>query len=87
MEDKLRAIVEKIEQSKLSDQDKQKLYVTITEELYTTAFPVLVKHMDRGTLEDLGNNPSKVTVESYAKLLGDAVKDGRAIEEVANVVD
>lgn len=86
MEDKLRAIVERIEASKLSDTDKAELYATISEGLQATVWPVLLKYMPKEELETLANDTSKVTVESYGKLISDTIKDGEALKEIEHMM-
>ena len=86
MENQLRGIVTRIEASTLSEDDKAALYVTISEGLQGTVWPVLLKFMPKDQLEDLANNPSKVTVESYATLIENTVKDGAALKEIENLI-
>lgn len=83
MEEHLKAIVERIEKSKLSNEDKAELYATISEGLQATVWPVLLKYMPKEQLEFLSADPkSRVTVESYAKLIEDTIKDGEALKEI-----
>ena len=86
MENQLRAIVTRIEASTLSEDDKAALYVTISEGLQSTVWPVLLKFMPKDQLEDLAKNPGKVTVESYATLIENTVKDGVALKEIENLM-
>lgn len=88
MEDKLKAIVERVEKSKLSDEDKAELYATISEGLQATVWPVLLKYMPKDQLEFLSADPkSRVTVESYAKLIEDTIKDGEALKEIERLMN
>jgi hypothetical protein len=87
MEDKLKAIVTKIEQSQLPEDQKEELYATISAGLQATVMPVLLKYMPKDQLTDLSDNPSKVTVESYTKLIEDTIKDGQALKEIAQLMD
>ncbi|MEK7577719.1 MAG: hypothetical protein AAB492_03855 [Patescibacteria group bacterium] len=88
MEEKLKAIVTRIEQSKLSDEDKAELYATISEGLQATVWPVLLKYMPKEQLEFLSADPkSRVTVESYAKLIEDTIKDGEALKEIEGLMN
>jgi hypothetical protein len=83
MEEQLKAIVNRIEQSKLSNEDKAELYATISEGLQATVWPVLLKYMPKEQLEYLAADPkSRVTVESYATLIEDTIKDGAALKEI-----
>jgi hypothetical protein len=90
MEETLKAIIAKIEKSQLTDAEKNELYTVIAEGLQSTVWPVMVKYMPQQDLEYLTADPkSRVTVESYAKLIGDVVKDPEAlaaIEEAAGSV-
>ncbi len=88
MEEKLRGIVTRIEQSKLSDEDRAELYATISEGLQATVWPVLLKYMPKEQLEFLAADPkSRVTVESYAKLIEDTIKDGEALKEIDRLMN
>ncbi len=88
MEDKLKAIVTRIEQSKLSDTEKEELYTTISEGLQLTVWPVLLKYMPKDQLDYLAADPKgRVTVESYAKLIEDTIKDGEALKEIDSLMN
>lgn len=83
MEEKLKAIVERIEKSQLSESEKNELYVLVSEGIQSTVWPIMVKYMPQEDLEYLAADPkSRVTVESYAKLIGDSIKDGEALKEI-----
>ncbi len=82
MDKKLREIVTRIELSKLSEGEKEELYNTIAEGLRSTVWPILIKFMPKDELEDLAKNTSKVTVESYGKLIEDTIQDGKALAEI-----
>lgn len=88
MENALKAIVERIEKSKLSEGDKAELYATISEGLQATVWPVLLRYMPKDQLEFLSADPkSRVTVESYAKLIEDTIKDGEALKEIDQLMN
>lgn len=88
MEEKLKAIVTRIEKSKLSEADKGELYSTISEGLQATVWPVLLKYMPKEQLEFLAADPkTRVTVESYAKLIEDTIKDGEALKEIDGLMN
>ena len=88
MEDKLKGIVTRIEQSKLTEQEKAELYATISEGLQATVWPVLLRFMPKDQLEFLAADPkSRVTVESYAKLIEDSIKDGEALKEIEGLMN
>lgn len=88
MEEKLKAIVARIEKSKLAENDKAELYATISEGLQATVWPVLLRYMPKDQLDYLAADPkSRVTVESYAKLIEDTVKDGEALKEIDGLMN
>ena len=87
MEDKLKAIVERVEKSKLSEEDRAELYATISEGLQATVWPILLKYMPKDQLEVLAADKSKVTVESYGKLIEDTIKDGEALKEIDGLMN
>lgn len=88
MEEKLKAIVERIEKSQLSESEKNELYVLVSEGLQSTVWPIMVKYMPQQDLEYLAADPkTRVTVESYAKLIGDTIKDGEALKEIEETMD
>lgn len=87
MEDKLRAIVTRIEASSLSDDAKNRIYETIHDELQKTVLPILYDYLPEDRLMELSNDKSKVTAESYASLIGEAIKDGKAFEEIGKVME
>lgn len=88
MEEKLKAIVERIEKSQLSESEKNELYVIVSDGLQSTVWPVMVKYMPQEDLEYLAADPkTRVTVESYAKLIGDTIKDGDALKEIEDTMD
>jgi hypothetical protein len=82
MDDKLRAVVTRVEASKLTDPEKESIYTSISEGLQSTVWPILIKYMPKERLADLAKNPSKVTIESYGQLIEDTVKDGAALKEI-----
>lgn len=86
MDDKLKAVVTRIEMSKLSEEEKEDVYLAIAEGLQSTVWPILIKYMPKDQLDTLASDSAKVTVESYGKLLEDTVKDGKAIEEINDLM-
>ena len=87
MEAKLKALVERIEKSKLSEEDRAELYATISEGLQATVWPILLKYMPKDQLEALAADKSKVTVESYGKPIEDTIKDGEALKEIDGLMN
>lgn len=87
MEEKLKVIVTRVEQSKLSEEDKAELYATISEGLQATVWPILLRYMPKEQLEFLAADKGRVTVESYAKLIEDTIKDGEALKEIERLMN
>ena len=85
VDDKVRALVEKIESSKkLPDTVKNKLYVTIEAGLQSMVWPILIGYLPQDQLEVYKNNPKALTVEAYIELLNKAleIKDGEALVKI-----
>lgn len=82
MEDKLRAIVTKIESSDLLESDKNHLYGMISLGLQETVGPILLKYVPKDKLMALTNGIYKFTVDSYVDVISDTVKDGKALDEI-----
>lgn len=87
MDDKLKGIITKIEQSNLTDQEKEELYAVISEGLHATVLPVLMKYMPQNEVNDVTNHPDTLTVGRYVQLVSDAVKNEAALPEIAGKMD
>jgi len=87
MDDKLRAVVTRVEMSKLSEEEKEDVYLAIAEGLQSTVWPIMIKYMPKDQLEELASDSAKVTVESYGKLIEDTVKDGEALKEIDDLMN
>lgn len=82
MEDKLKAIIARVEASALPEADKNKIYVMISEGMKASIWPALISSMPKDQLEALSKQTAKVTVESYTKLMEAAVGDEKVMAEV-----
>ena len=83
MEEKLKLIVERIEVSSLTENEKAELYVIISDGLHSTVWPIMVQYMPKEQLEFLAADPkSRVTVESYTKLITDTITDTNVLMEI-----
>ena len=88
MEEKLKAIVERIEASTLSEKEKSELYVLISDGLQSVVWPIMVQYMPKEQLEYLAADPkSRVTVESYSKLIADTITDTNVLTEIDSKMD
>lgn len=82
MEEKLKEIITKIEQSDLTDQEKEELYTAISEGLHATVLPVLVKYMPQDQVDEITNHPETLTVDRYVQLVTEALKNEAAGKEI-----
>ncbi len=82
MDDKLRAVVTRVEVSNLTEAEKEDVYTALAEGLQSTVWPILIKYMPKEQLDDLAANPSKINLETYGKLIEDSVQDGQALKEI-----
>ncbi len=86
MEEKLKAILARIEASNLEEQDKVKLYAVISESLKASIWPTLLSNMPKDKLDALVKQPGKATAETYLQLIEDATKDEAVLDEVHAVM-
>lgn len=82
IQERLIGIVERVEKSKLSNDDKEELYGAISQSLHSIVLPIMLKYVSQDELKDLGANPSKVTVETYIALMKPAVTNVEALKEL-----
>ncbi|MBI4066683.1 hypothetical protein HY411_03120 [Candidatus Gottesmanbacteria bacterium] len=87
MEDKLRALLVKIEASDLTDEQKEKMLAVLVDELEALVQPVLLRYVDPEKLETLASDTSKVTVESYLDLMKGALTNAEAYKELQSVME
>ncbi len=88
MDDKLNALITRIENSGLTDQGKAQLYTTIAAGLQGTIWPVIAKYVSEEDLKALETNPNdKAVVERYASLIRDAVDHGTALPEMEDLMN
>ncbi len=86
MEEKIKAILARIEASNLEEQDKVKLYAVISESLKAAIWPTLLAKMPKSDLDVLVKNPGKATAESYLHLIEEATKDEKVLDDVNQVL-
>lgn len=87
MDVKLKLIVTKIERSKLSVPEKNLLYQQFVRGIQLIVWPILVRYMSRNRLNDLMDNPDRLTVDSYCQLISGSLSDGRAFNDIARNLD
>lgn len=87
MEDKLRALVVRIESSQLSQQEKDEIYASLAEGLHTTVWPTIIKYLPKDKLDAMAADAPRVTVEAYGELIEASIQDGQALKEIATMMD
>lgn len=87
MEDKLKAIIARVEVSSLPVEDKDKIYTMIAEGMKASIWPVLISSMPKDELAALSKQSAKVTVESYTKLMDSVVGNENVLEEVDDTLN
>lgn len=87
MEDKLKAIVARIEEADISDSDKEHLYVLIRHALQASVVPVLVSRLPKDRLHAFARNLSALTSDAYVRFIADAVIAEGVLEEIAESMD
>lgn len=88
MEEKLMALVDRIERSNLLDRDKDHLYVQLRYALEAAVTPVLIAHVSKDTLHRFTQNLAFVTPEVYIRCIADAMKaDTSLIEAEESMIE
>lgn len=88
MDEKLTALITRIEQSALSDKAKAQLYTMISAGLQASVWPVLMKHVPAEDLAALAEDPNdKEKVTRYTTLIATAVEKGNALDEIETVMN
>lgn len=88
MDEKLTALITRIEQSALSDKAKAQLYTMISAGLQASVWPVLMKYVPAEDLAALAEDPNdKEKVTRYTALIATAVEEGNALDEIETVMN
>lgn len=87
LEDKLNAIVAKVDGSSLSDREKDELYESIAQGIRDSVYPVLIKYMPDDKLDALSGKTGKDAVDALAEIFHDAIAGGQVVSEAENVLD
>jgi len=82
MEEKLSAILARIDASNQSEDDKVRLYGVIAEGLKASVWPVLISQIPKDKLEKVTSLSGKEAVKGYLSLIDDATKDGKVLDEI-----
>lgn len=75
LDQRLRQVIGQVENSHLSQKEKEEVYANINVGLHAAVWPVLVAHMPQAQLTKLSADPVSVTPERYAALIRSAVDD------------
>lgn len=87
MDDKLRATITKIEQSDMTDDEKEQVYGALSDGMRAVVLPILVKYMPQNEVTELTNAPEKITVNRWVQLVEAAVQNEQAQKEIPSVLD
>lgn len=82
MEEKLLAIVARIENAPIGNSDKDHLYVQVRHALQAAVAPVLVSHLPKDKLRELTHNLSSITLDRYIQFIAGAVNAEGVMEEI-----
>ena len=87
MEEKLLTLVTKIENSTLSQKEKDELYDEIAKDLRTLVWPALYPHMPKDKLDALKNVSGKQAVDLTQEILTKAFNSPGAYEDIEKLMD
>lgn len=87
MENKLLAIITKIEHSSLTESEKNALYETIASGLRATVWPGLYPYMPKDKLDMLPNADHKTAVALTGDILTTAFADPKIFDAIAKLLD
>lgn len=83
MEERLNALIARINASALSDTEKSQLYMAISGGFQASIWPVLLKFVSEQELDSLlAEIDEKKKLERYSQLIGDAMEKGTALSEI-----
>ncbi|OGG29031.1 hypothetical protein A2973_01690 [Candidatus Gottesmanbacteria bacterium RIFCSPLOWO2_01_FULL_49_10] len=86
MDETLRSVIARVEQSDLSLEEKEELYTAISEGLHAVVLPVLLKSMPQDRVEALSKNPDQITLDTYITLVQEALKNDAVGKEVPDAM-
>lgn len=75
LDQRLRQVIGQVENSHLSQKEKEDIYVNISLGLHASVWPVLVAHMPKEDLARFQKDTSGVTPEIYTELVRSAIAD------------
>jgi len=81
VEDKVKHIVQRVQQSALSNDVKAELYATMQRGIRDVVTAALVSRMPQDKLDELVNDPTKNTPDALVGLLESSVGDGEVLRD------
>ena len=87
MDDKLRVLIAKIEQSDMTDDEKEGVYTVISDGMRALVLPILVKYMPQDQVTELTNSHEQITVDRWVALVEAGLQNEQAQKEIPNVLD
>jgi hypothetical protein len=81
-EDRLEAIIRKVEESGWPDADKEVLYAQISQYLRSVILPIIVKYTPEAELKALSADTSKVSVDAFVALMKQPFGNPKMYEEL-----
>ena len=88
MEERLQALIDRINASTLSDEEKAQLFAAISGGLQASIWPSLLKYVPEGEADTLlAETDDKKRVERFSQLIGDAMEKGNALDDVEETMN
>ena len=78
----LTAILTKVAQSPLSDEEKADVYAQISVGLHTLVWPILLSHIPEGDLKAAVDNPRDWNMDRYVELIHTSLRDPSTPKEI-----
>ncbi|OGG04201.1 hypothetical protein A2Z33_03545 [Candidatus Gottesmanbacteria bacterium RBG_16_52_11] len=87
MDEKLKALIDKVRQSQIPETEKRKIFRIMTEALTSLVWPVLYKYVPKDRLNKMVKSTGPITVADYSLMITEAVRDGRALRDLNQKID
>jgi hypothetical protein len=88
MEDKLKALISRIEQSSLSPEEKAQLYATVSTGLQASIWPTIMQYVPKDKMDAIVAMPKdQLSAIEFAKLIESSILDGKALVEIDDVMN
>jgi Mg2+ and Co2+ transporter CorA len=87
LQQKLNAIIRKIDNSPFSKSQKEQLKNMVFGLLKKAVLPVMVKHMPGDKLKKFTDDPQNTTIDQYGELYAGALDDNTTMPELLSILD